>query len=108
MSSSLERTFAYYWRALAPDAPEPTPEYRFAPPRRWRFDYAWPDARVAVELEGGVHSGGRHVRGAGFERDAEKYNAAAASGWRVLRYTGGMLKRDPVACVEQVRELLAA
>jgi len=67
-------------------------EYRFAPPRRWRFDFAFPAARVAVEVEGGTWSGGRHVRGAGFEADCEKYNRAALLGWRVLRFTPEMIR----------------
>lgn len=60
-------------------------EYRRG--RKWRFDFAWPAVKVAVECEGGTHSGGRHTRGPGFEKDAEKYNAALLAGWRVLRFT---------------------
>lgn len=69
--------------------PHPVTEYRFAPPRRWRFDYCWPQGRggVALEVEGGVWTGGRHVRGMGFLKDMEKYNAAAIMGYRVLRCT---------------------
>lgn len=67
--------------------PMPEAEYRFAAPRRWRFDYAWPDHRIALEVEGGVWTGGRHTRGKGFLGDMEKYNRAAVDGWRVLRTT---------------------
>jgi very-short-patch-repair endonuclease len=66
-------------------------EYRFAPPRRWRADFALVEPRILVEVEGGVWSGGRHTTGAGFEKDAEKYNAATAQGWRVFRYSTGMV-----------------
>jgi very-short-patch-repair endonuclease len=62
-------------------------EYRFSPPRRWRFDFAWPQVMVALEVEGGTFSGGRHTRGPAFERDCEKYNTALVQGWRVLRVT---------------------
>lgn len=62
----------------------PEREFRFCE-RRWRFDYAWPAAKVALEVEGGVFSGGRHTRGAGFVADMEKYNTAVRLGWRVLR-----------------------
>lgn len=64
-------------------------EYRFHPVRRWSFDYAWPALHVALELEGGVYSGGRHVRAQGFLRDLEKYNAAVMLGWRLLRLGTG-------------------
>ena len=106
-ASPLETAFLHWWGLLAPDLPAPVAEYRFHPTRRWRFDYAWPaPVMVAVELDGGAYSNGRHTRGAGYEADAEKLNAAAVMGWRVLRFTGGMLTNDPAACVAVVRELL--
>ena len=67
--------------------PEPIPEFRFQPPRRWRFDWAWPDIKLAIEQEGGVWIQGRHSRGVGMVADMEKYNSAAIAGWRVLRFT---------------------
>ncbi len=73
--------------------PEPIREHKFHATRKWRFDFAWVDRKIAVEVEGGTFSGGRHVRGSGFEKDAEKYNQAAAEGWRVFRFTSGMIKR---------------
>ena len=51
----------------------------------WRFDYAFPDFKVALEVEGGVFTGGRHTRSLGFLNDIEKYNAAAVLGWTVVR-----------------------
>lgn len=60
-------------------------EHHFSDERGWRFDFAWPAVQVAVEVEGGVWSYGRHLRGSGYLRDVEKYNAAALAGWRVLR-----------------------
>lgn len=65
--------------------PPPTPEFRFHPTRKWRYDWAWPDKKVALEVEGGTWINGRHNRGSGFVRDMEKYNAAAVAGWRVLK-----------------------
>lgn len=62
-------------------------EYRFDPSRRWRFDYAIPAHKIAIEVEGGVWTQGRHTRPAGFIGDMEKYNAAAVLGWRILRTT---------------------
>lgn len=65
--------------------PKAEKEWRFHPERKWRFDYAWPDKKIAVEVEGGVWSGGRHTRGAGFIKDMEKYNTATVMGWKILR-----------------------
>lgn len=68
--------------------PRPEPEHAFARPRRrWRLDYAWVEQRVGLEVDGGVYTGGRHTRGAGWEKDTEKLNTAAAMGWRILRTT---------------------
>ena len=55
--------------------------------RRFRFDFAWADKMLGVEIEGGVFSGGRHTRGVGYSRDLEKYNLAAMHGWTVYRFT---------------------
>lgn len=67
--------------------PAPVPEHRFAPPRRWRFDLAWVERKVALEIEGGIFVAGRHSRGAGMLADMEKYNEATLRGWRVYRCT---------------------
>jgi len=73
-------------------------EYRFHPKRMWRFDYAIPEYQIALEVEGGVWTRGRHIRPQGFLGDVEKYNTAALFGWRVFRttpddlYTGATLK----------------
>jgi very-short-patch-repair endonuclease len=61
-------------------------ERRFHPVRRWRFDAAFPERKVAVEIDGGAFSGGRHTRGAGFRKDCEKLNTATLMGWRVFRF----------------------
>jgi very-short-patch-repair endonuclease len=73
------------WRAYG--LPEPIPEHRFHPVRKWRFDYAWPDRKVALEIQGGLFVQGRHSRGAALVKEFEKLNTAAAMGWRVLFVT---------------------
>ena len=60
-------------------------EYKFHPTRRWRFDYAIPEHKIALEVEGGVWTGGRHTSPKGFLNDMEKYNTATLMGWRVFR-----------------------
>jgi hypothetical protein len=64
--------------------PEPVGEYRFAPPRRWKFDLAWVNPKVAVEVQGGLFIHGRHVRGGALAREYEKLNTANILGWCVL------------------------
>lgn len=62
-------------------------EYRFIKDRRFRFDVALPDHRIAIEFEGGVFTSGRHTRGKGYVNDSKKYNLATMHGWKLLRYT---------------------
>jgi len=120
--SSLEAAFLFAARAHGLPAVEE--EYRFAAEhvggpgpgvrgrlaeaglRDWRFDFAWPVAKVAVECEGGVFIRGRHTRGAGYSGDCAKYNAAAALGWTVIRVTGSMLTKDPHSICRHVNRLL--
>jgi hypothetical protein len=73
--------------------PLPEYEYPFHSTRGWKFDYAWPIAKVALEVDGGIwiKGGGRHTRGSGWLKDTEKLNTAAALGWRFLRTTPDLL-----------------
>ena len=62
-------------------------EFQFNTDRKWRFDYAILQHKVAIEVEGGAYTNGRHTRGAGFIKDMEKYNNATSNGWKLLRVT---------------------
>ena len=88
--SDLERALRFYLRAEK--LPTPEAEFRFHHTRRWRFDLAYPELKIGIEVEGGQWSGGRHVRGKGFENDCEKYSEAAIAGWLVLRFTGNQIE----------------
>lgn len=102
---------------VAAELPTPVQQHKFSPDRKWRFDLAWPDRWLALEVEGGTYGrtvqcqscnstvtqtlkdgrvypvrlGGRHNTGSGYEKDLEKYNTAAKLGWRVLRVTTNMV-----------------
>lgn len=90
-------------------------EYVFAPPRKWRFDFAILRTNeletnlspfLAIEVEGGTWINGRHNRGAGFEEDARKYGEAVALGYRVLRVTSSMVKSgEALTLVERALRL---
>ena len=82
----------------------PEREFRFHPRRLWRFDFAWPEPKIAAECEGGTWANGRHNRGAGFEADCEKYNAATLLGWRVLRFTSEMV--NDWRAIDVLREIV--
>lgn len=111
---SLERKFLTIYRQLCGKRPIPEREFRFATgvlsdkgrPRQWRFDFAWPAAKLAIEIDGGIFVGGGHNRGLQFTGDCDKINTAIELGWRVLRYTTLSLREKPVQCVEQVLRVL--
>lgn len=100
--SILEARFAQHIKAM--QLPTPVTEFRFHPQRKWRFDFAWPQLRIAVEIEGGVLSQGRHVRPRGFTNDCEKYNQASQLGWRVLRFTGADVRSG--SAIQLVQQML--
>ena len=64
--------------------PAPVFEHRFHKVRKWRFDLAWPGHKLALEVQGGIFTGGRHTRGAALLKEYEKLNNAAMLGWRVM------------------------
>lgn len=71
---------------------KPEKEYSFHPTRKWRFDFAYPDLKIAFEYEGIFSVKSRHTSIKGFSNDCEKYNEAQLLGWKVYRFTAIMLK----------------
>lgn len=63
-------------------------EHKFCDDRAFRFDFCIVSLKIAIEFEGGVfmensgHNTAKH-----YTKDTEKYNRAAALGWRVVRCT---------------------
>lgn len=88
-------------------------EHRFHPTRRWRFDLAIVEHRIAVEIHGQFTAIGgrsvaysRHTSVKGFAADLEKKRAAALLGWRVLEFTAQEAKAAPGLVAIAVRELI--
>ena len=105
MSSQLEDDL--YGQILALGLPQPEREHMFAKSikRRWRFDLAWPELKLAAEIDGGTWVQGRHSRGAGVRKDCEKMNTAIVDfGWQVLRFDSTMV-RDGTAALLLLRAL---
>lgn len=84
-------------RMTYPEMPPPIREWQFMHPiREWAFDLAWPysGAGLAIEVDGGVWSGGRHNTGTGFTEDCVKLAAATAIGWKVIRIPSALLREN--------------
>ena len=67
--------------------PEYVEEFEFHPSRKFRFDWAIPTLKIAIEYEGVFSKKSRHTTVSGYTEDCNKYNEAVKLGWRVLRYT---------------------
>lgn len=98
----LQETFRGLWLQCGGSAEFWQAEVMFDPDRRWRFDFANDDLKIAVEINGGQHGGGRevpkgyqrktaHNSPEGLQRDAEKGNSAQYLGWNVIVFTTSML-----------------
>lgn len=104
---------AFIALCVAAGLPAPIPEYRFRTGRQWAIDWAWPypvswlrrvgtSGGVALEVQGGIFTQGRHVRGAALLKEMEKLNALACDGWRVLFMTPEQFDRgDAIALVKR-------
>lgn len=96
------------------------PEYKFHPDRKWRFDFVFVDdsgygvitdeteaiqsTKLALEVQGGLFTNGRHTRGAALMKEHEKLNTAAMRGWKVMYTIPQNLCMQET--VEMVREAL--
>jgi len=115
--SQLEERFLFYFRLLAPDVPLPEREYRFAAHtvglgqgvrqrlneaglQDWRFDFAWPQVKIAVEIEGGIFDRRAHGSIKGILHDIDKYNAATYLGWTIIRLHSKILNDESKLCFE--------
>jgi hypothetical protein len=71
----------------------------------WRFDFAFIEQKLAIEVDGGTYSRGRHVRPKGYEGDCAKLNVATVLGWRVLRFTASQVNdRTAIATIRKAGE----
>jgi len=86
VSGEIEESYSLFEKLLTSEIAKPVREFMFHPKRKWRSDFSYPDIKLAIEIEGGARTGGRHTRGQGFIDDMEKYNAMTELGWRLLRF----------------------
>lgn len=112
--SDLEETLLFQMHAVG--LPEPERNVAFVPGRKFTVDFAWPDLRIAIEVEGGIFAlkgakrcpvcglveAGAHGRGWGIVRDIEKGNLAVLLGWRLFRVTARMIESgEALALIER-------
>lgn len=97
-----EQTFAY--QCIADKLPSFTQNYKFMELRKFELDFAWPEYKVGLEIQGGVFTKGAHGAPLAILRDMEKSNLLTLCGWKVLRYTP-----DEVSCgiaIKGIKQLI--
>jgi very-short-patch-repair endonuclease len=95
--SKLEDRFYRFWKKRFPYLPAPIKQHKFHPIRQWRFDFSWPEVKIAVEIQGGTFMRrGGHNTGIGQVMDHEKSRAAVISGWRVLQFSTSDLRKHKI------------
>jgi hypothetical protein len=85
--SRLEEKFSTLWQKEFATIPLER-EYRFAPPRRYRLDFAYLSGKVAIEINGGNWIGGRHSTADGLAKEYEKLRLLAMNDWLYYPLTG--------------------
>jgi very-short-patch-repair endonuclease len=99
MNSALEDTFAFQLDAYGLTGY--VREYAAIPGRKFRFDFAFIQERLLIEVQGGTFSGGAHGRGVGIHRDYEKGNLAVQHKWRVLQFDTKQVKSGEAVAFTQ-------
>lgn len=81
-------------------------EYKFSETRQFRFDFAIPELKIAIEYEGVFSDKSRHTTVHGYSKDAEKYNLASSLGWKVLRYTATNYKNFELDVLRAIFDII--
>jgi very-short-patch-repair endonuclease len=89
---------------LAAGIPAPACQHRVVlrSGRPCYLDFAWPGARVALEVDGYAFHADRDT----FDHDRERGNALLELGWHVVHTTASQIKNDPEGLVDTLRSFL--
>lgn len=100
----MDNRYSIVYRALQTMDSGWVEEHRFHDTRRWRFDFALPRLHLAIEVQGGIWTLGRHSRGGKAQlAEMEKMNMAVLFGWSVLYFSPQQIHSgEALAFVKQV------
>jgi AbiEi antitoxin C-terminal domain/Protein of unknown function (DUF559) len=94
LESRMMRLFHRHRHCL----PAPTVEHVTGPEGEYRLDFAYPDQKLAIEVDGYVwHFSPDHV-----QRDHIRRNRLIGQGWRFLIYTWRDVTRDPARIATEI------
>lgn len=101
--SSLEKKFIAFWNLIEGDGGY-TRNFRFdLPDSRMELDFAWPELKIAIEINGGQSLGKQsgHGNWNGLERDAVKQNQCIYKGWTLFWVTTSMMNKQHLSPIAQ-------
>lgn len=98
LESPIEKSFFVIGVEILPHL---RPQYRVGP---YRADFALPEHKTLIELDGHDYHKTKEQR----TSDAKRDRYLEKEGWRVIRFTGSEVWRDPVACAYSVRDIIIA
>lgn len=81
------------------------PEFYFSVEKMYRLDYAFPDAKFGIEVNGGIWARGKsgHSSGTGIKRDMDKANLLTCLGWRFISVTpSDLYKESTISMIKKI------
>lgn len=96
--SPIEQQFRAAWQRLHTKI-KLTPEY---PVGRYRIDFAYVPAKIAIELDG--HA--THSSPAAIAADRRRQRELEKLGWRFIRFGGQEVYQNADACAREAREFI--
>lgn len=100
-ASPIEQQFwAAHWKLGIPALAGLVPQH---PVGRYKIDFALPDIKVGVELDGFAS----HSSTTAIAKDRRRQRELEAAGWRIIRFGGQEVHKDAEGCVQQVAYLVS-
>ncbi len=99
LNKKLERRFDALMKAST--LPYPARQY---PWRSYKIDFAYPDLKIAIELDG-VRT---HAADAALNSDDARQNALSLDAWLILRFTWKRVTRDPDGVLDEIALAIAS
>lgn len=100
--SPIEQEFWAALQAVPQPALKGLVSQHQVPGTRYRLDFALPDLRIGIELDGFAS----HSSTADIARDRRRQRNLEAAGWRVIRFGGAEIRADAAACVQETARLV--
>ncbi len=107
LDSALEEKFLNLWSVYGDHRFKIYAGYYYKPGTKWHCDFAFPEQRVLVEIDGKYGkngSPGGHRTVGGWERDKEHDFWAACNGWQMMRLSPDMLTKQKVLELSELLE----